>query len=431
MCNGYIIADSSYLSHHGILGMKWGKMNGPPYPLGSGDHSKAEKKVGWRKSLGPGRNEELYGRKNNAKVQNGSKKTNNKDSVKSDKKQLDKKKVVTALKVGAGIAVAAAATYGAYSLYKSGALNEFLDKNKNISDLLLKNKSISDTNVNDIMDNAQKSINDVNVKDLLNKTMNVAKTGSYSGDTKTAVSQIITDGVKNAAKENIDNSKSTDENLIKELPPMTQYMRMDLETEKGKRITSAIIDNFKKGSGLEISKEYAERINETISDFTGAGFEAMRKASQLNAPKPGMFSSDPNVNAEIFKRFSIKSKILNDFIEKSPKYSGTIYRGIAVSENVASKILGDESISMLGPASWSKDRDISEAFASSSLNSTNTVQIMFKLISNKSGVDITNMSEVPYEQEVISPQSAKYIKKSITELKKFGHKYYEVLVEEI
>ena len=32
-----------YLEHHGILGQKWGKQNGPPYPLDSGDHSASEK----------------------------------------------------------------------------------------------------------------------------------------------------------------------------------------------------------------------------------------------------------------------------------------------------------------------------------------------------------------------------------------------------
>lgn len=39
------------LYHHGIRGQKWGKRNGPPYPLGAGDHSASEKKAGWRKSL--------------------------------------------------------------------------------------------------------------------------------------------------------------------------------------------------------------------------------------------------------------------------------------------------------------------------------------------------------------------------------------------
>ena len=31
-----------YLAHHGILGMKWGILNGPPYPLGSDQRSAAE-----------------------------------------------------------------------------------------------------------------------------------------------------------------------------------------------------------------------------------------------------------------------------------------------------------------------------------------------------------------------------------------------------
>lgn len=48
----YMLAPTnSDLQHHGILGQKWGRKNGPPYPLDAGDHSAAERKAGYQKSI--------------------------------------------------------------------------------------------------------------------------------------------------------------------------------------------------------------------------------------------------------------------------------------------------------------------------------------------------------------------------------------------
>ena len=42
---GLLIQYGPTLQHHGILGQKWGRRNGPPYPLGRSQKSSREKKM--------------------------------------------------------------------------------------------------------------------------------------------------------------------------------------------------------------------------------------------------------------------------------------------------------------------------------------------------------------------------------------------------
>ena len=89
------------LYHHGIKGQKWGKRNGPPYPLDVNDYSASEKKASYKKSPGGGRNEDLYDR--------------NRSSKKLQLSDNQKK----AIKIGAAVAVTALAAYGAYKVYNN------------------------------------------------------------------------------------------------------------------------------------------------------------------------------------------------------------------------------------------------------------------------------------------------------------------------
>ena len=146
------------LYHHGILGQKWGRRNGPPYPLGASDHSSAEKKAGWRKSLSKAnsdyakavkdksnkyrstRNELLKDRKaikqdskeklkaNTKKLRDNRNEFENnhisekyksdlKDVAKEAKNSINKETVKKAAKIGAAVAVTGLAAYGTYKLY--------------------------------------------------------------------------------------------------------------------------------------------------------------------------------------------------------------------------------------------------------------------------------------------------------------------------
>lgn len=108
------------LAHHGILGMSWGKRNGPPYPLGASDHSAKEKAAGTK-----GWSKEAKSQSRNSSGRKG---------LTSGQKKV--------LAVGAGVALAA---IGGYALYKSGALDNVIAKYRRAGF-----KSINNTNFHGI-----------------------------------------------------------------------------------------------------------------------------------------------------------------------------------------------------------------------------------------------------------------------------------------
>lgn len=126
----YNYAHPSELSHHGILGMKWGEKNGPPYPLGVSDHSASERKAGWRKSI------DKSTRKGDTKSGSSTKKRGLSDKQKK------------AIKIGAAVVATALLTYGAYKLKQSGKLDPLIDKGKDAIDAVLgKSKAGNGNNI--------------------------------------------------------------------------------------------------------------------------------------------------------------------------------------------------------------------------------------------------------------------------------------------
>lgn len=92
--------ENNYLEHHGVLGQKWHKRNGPPYPLGASDHSKSEQNAGWRKSLGTGRNEDLYDRHGNLKRGKVQRQLNTHDQGRVEDEYKAQKHLTKSIKAG-------------------------------------------------------------------------------------------------------------------------------------------------------------------------------------------------------------------------------------------------------------------------------------------------------------------------------------------
>ena len=122
--------DPDYISHHGILGMKWNQRNGPPYPLESTDHSIYEKRAADAAGINVG--------KNSGK--------GSIDKVKNFKLSSTQKKIL----IGTGVTLASAiALYGGYKLSKNFAgqinlnniLNKYGDIEVNLQDTVKKNVS--------------------------------------------------------------------------------------------------------------------------------------------------------------------------------------------------------------------------------------------------------------------------------------------------
>lgn len=155
-----VTRSDEYIKHHGIFGMKWGKKNGPPYPLGASDHSTSEKKAGWRKSLD----------KSDYENQNGDKKKGLSDKQKK------------AIKIGAAVAVTALATYGTYRLAKSGKLDPYIASGKSKLNKLMEKKA-GDTKI------GEQKIGDI-LKESASKT-------TVKGIKKLAKPESLADTIKN------------------------------------------------------------------------------------------------------------------------------------------------------------------------------------------------------------------------------------------
>lgn len=215
---------TSHLAHHGIKGQKWGVENGPPYPLGSGDHNASERKAGWRSSL------KKSSDKNNKKASRG-------DEENSDKKKkfqlTDKQKKY--IKIGVGVTAGILAAYGGYELYKH------LNRSQNEINLGKKNIDfIRNSGKFDYLDSDSKTNSTQKLSALCESVLNNFKNDTY----KDAADCFDPEQIKKLSDDNLRCLQAYTTPLYKEA---NAVLRGDGEgTQAGKAIANGVKDALEK-----------------------------------------------------------------------------------------------------------------------------------------------------------------------------------------
>lgn len=149
----------NYLAHHGILGQRWGRRNGPPYPLDASDHSAVEKKQ-LSKSLSGKRHEEMYGR---------NQKSNSEKTGKKDFHLTDQQKKY--IKMGATVAATALVAYGGYKLSTNPKFRRLVGKGIDILAKTPTTKDLLDKGPEIVNKKTGQIIKDADIDDIIAKKM--------------------------------------------------------------------------------------------------------------------------------------------------------------------------------------------------------------------------------------------------------------------
>lgn len=178
--------------------------------------------------------------------------------------------------------------------------------------------------------------------------------------------------------------------------------------KNGVIIARGLTDHEVRGIGeitrrLSVSDDVARKMFYSINNFTSGATAKIREAEKRREgfPLPEL----DNIDAV---------RTINNFLDLSPKYEGSIFRGLALKESAAKTFLDNiqqDGLVLEAMSSFSRRGDVAISFAEQErddIKGERHIGIVIACENNKSGADISQISEFPKEREVLVPSGTFY-----------------------
>ena len=205
------------------------------------------------------------------------------------------------------------------------------------------------------------------------------------------------------------------EEVIETAPKtMSEHYKV-LETNEEK------IDFISKSIG--VSREQAEEYEASIAQYGGFSFGKIRQASYFG----GEQFDEEVYSGKLVISFNKIAQNIEEFIEKSPKWNGEIYRGINLPHDTVKAFKNGDIIDMQGVSSWTSNFEIAESYSHKSNKIKQNQRVIFHSNGTKQGTSIKHLAHYDFEDEVLVSTKARWQIDRIEEIDGATHMFLKEL----
>ena len=154
------------------------------------------------------------------------------------------------------------------------------------------------------------------------------------------------------------------------------------------------------------SKDQTDFRRESISDYTGASEEEVDRYLEAlcgnseyyrgignNVPRGWFYGADGEIRSASSGAMYEKAKTIDEFIERSPKFEGEIFRGLSLDDGVISSFRVGGVISETGNlSSWTSSMEVAEMFAQARSDELGLSRVIFVSENPAHGIPAAHLS---------------------------------------